>query len=110
MSTREIISPSLLARIENLDTSKPTPHQFSLGMSEWTYDDNKENEDFQPPKKKMRKDLSRKIAAKDCFGIAKTTQKVDSASLQNLWEETLGNQKFITTILNAKPYPKDLVS
>ena len=46
MSTRKIISPSLVARIENLDTSKP---QFSIGMSDWT-DDDKENEDFQPPK------------------------------------------------------------
>ena len=46
MSTWKIISPSLVARIENLDTSKP---QFSIGMSDWT-DDDKENEDFQPPK------------------------------------------------------------
>ena len=61
MSTREIISPSLLARIENLDTSKP---QFSLGMSDWT-DDSEENEDYQPPKNKMCKGLSHKVAAKN---------------------------------------------
>jgi len=61
MSTRKITSLSLVARIENLDTSKP---QFSIGMSDWT-DDDKQNEDFQPPKNKMRKDLSHKVVAKD---------------------------------------------
>ena len=60
MSTRKIISPSLVARIENLDTSKP---QFSLGMSDWT-DDGEENEDSQPPKNKMCKDLSTRLLQK----------------------------------------------
>ena len=63
MSTRQIIPPSLLARTENLDTSKLIPQQFSLGMCDWT-DDDRENEDSQPPNKKMLKDLSRKVAAK----------------------------------------------
>jgi len=68
MSTREIISPGLLARMENLVTSKPTPQQFSLGMSDLTDDNNdKENADFHPPKMKTRKDLSRKVTAKDRF-------------------------------------------
>ena len=30
MSTQEIVSPSLLARTENLDTSKPSPSNFCL--------------------------------------------------------------------------------
>ena len=61
MSTWEIISLSLLARTENLDTSKPTPQQFSLVMCDWADNNNKENEDSQPPKKKMWKDLSCKV-------------------------------------------------
>ena len=61
MSTQEIISPSLLARTENLDTSKP---QFSLGVSDWT-DGGEENEDSKPPKNKMCKGLSHKVTAKD---------------------------------------------
>ena len=60
MRTQEIISSTLLARIENLDTSKP---QFSLGMSDWT-DDGEENEDSQPPKNKMCKDLSTRLLQK----------------------------------------------
>ena len=67
MSTWEIISLSLLTRTENLDTSKPTPQQFLLVMCDWTDNNDKENEDSQPPKKKMRKDLSCKVAAKDHF-------------------------------------------
>ena len=67
MSTWEIISLSLLTRTENVDTSKPTPQQFLLGMSDWTDNNDKENEDSQPPKKKMQKDLSRKVATKDHF-------------------------------------------
>ena len=64
MSTRQIISPSSHARTENLDTSKPIPQQFLLGMGDWTDDNDKENEDSQLPNKKMCKDLSCKVAAK----------------------------------------------
>jgi len=53
MSTWEIISLSLLTRTKNLDTSKPNPQQFLLVMCDWTDNNDKENEDSQPPKKKM---------------------------------------------------------
>lgn len=92
MSAREIISPSLLARVETLDSSK-TSKQFSLGMSDWTGSDHegsdKENEDFQPEKKIPRKSFSLKLpmktacAARDRFAkslpddeYAKMTKRV----------------------------------
>ena len=47
--------------IEKLDSTSKTPQQLSLGMSDWTGSDgegdNKENEGFQPEKKKMHKGL-----------------------------------------------------
>jgi len=51
-------------------------------MSDWTddgNDDDKENEDFHPPKKKMCNDLSRKVAAKDCF--AESISNVEYAKM-----------------------------
>ena len=87
MSIREIISPSLLARVATLDSSK-TPKQFSLGMSDWTGSDHegsdKENEDFQPEKKRPQKSLSlkppMKTGAKDCFAKSLTDVEYDKAS------------------------------
>ena len=86
MSIREIISPSLLARVATLDSSK-SPKQFSLGMSDWTGSDHegsdKENEDFQPEKKRPRKSLSlkppMKTGAKDRF--AKSLTDVEYAKM-----------------------------
>ena len=66
MSTREIISPSFLAgNYRHWQADSP---EFSLGISDWADNDDKEIGDFQPPKKKMCKDQACKVAAKDCFG------------------------------------------
>jgi len=53
-------------------------------MSDWTddgNDDDKENEDFQPPKNKMCNDLSHKVAAKD--RCVESVSDVEYAKLLN---------------------------
>ena len=70
-------------------------------MCDWTDNNDKENEDSQPPRKKMRKDLSRKVTAKDRFAesssdveyakmtkwmVPRNTQKSTDWALQNFHE------------------------
>ena len=50
-----VISPSLLAKVNSIDATKKVPDEFKLGMSDWTDSDSKkENDDFQPPKKRQK--------------------------------------------------------
>ena len=65
MSTREIILPSLLARIEYLDTSKPIPLQFLLGVSDWTND--KETLTFSPQRRNAQGPVPARSLQKNHF-------------------------------------------
>jgi len=77
-------------------------------MSDLTDNSNdylKENEDFQPPKKKMRKDLSRKVTAKDRFAesilelLNYTMHTSQSSMLCDVWLPSL---RLFTRILLTK--------
>ena len=50
-----VVSSSLLARVNNIDTTKKVPEEFKLWMSDWTDSNSeKENDNFQPPKRYMK--------------------------------------------------------
>jgi hypothetical protein len=67
---------AFVARIESIDTAKKAPDLFKLGMSDWTDSDSeKENDDFQPPKKRLKLPTSSK-------GKQHFTEIVSSAGLE----------------------------
>ena len=73
-----VISPSLLARVNSIDTTKKVPDEVKLGMSDWTDSDSKkENDDFQPPKKGQKVPASLK-------GKQHFTEMVSSEQLETI--------------------------
>ena len=73
-----VVSPSLLARVNSIDTTKKVPEEFKLGMSDWTDSDSeKENDDFQPPKKRQKVPASLK-------GKKRFTEMVSSEQLETI--------------------------
>ena len=78
MAKECVISPSLLASIASIDVTKKAPEQFKLGMSDWTDSDSeKENDDFQPPKKHLKLPASVK-------GNQRFTEMVSSEELESI--------------------------
>ena len=73
-----VVSPSLLARVNSIDTTKKVPEEVKLGMSDWTDSDSeKENDDFQPPKKRQKVPASLK-------GKQRFTEMVSSEQLETI--------------------------
>lgn len=88
-----VISPSLLARIESIDATKKASGQFKLGMSDWTDSDSeKENDDFQPPKKRLKLPASSK--GKTHFTDMVTSEELETLSQGFVPKNTEKNTKW----------------
>ena len=77
-SKPRVVSPSLIARVNSIDTTKKVPDEVKLGMNDWTDSDSeKENDDFQPPKKHQKVPASLK-------GKQRFTEMVSSEQLETI--------------------------
>ena len=88
-----VVSPSLLARVNSIDTTKKVPEEFKLGMSEWTDSDNeKENDDFQPPKKRMK--VPGSLKGKQRFTEMVSSEQLETISKRFVPKNTEKNTKW----------------
>ena len=73
-----VVSPSQLAIVNSIDTTKKVPDEVKLEMSDWTDSDGeKENDNFQPPKKRQKVPASLK-------GKQRFTEMVSSEQLETI--------------------------
>ena len=70
-----VVEPSVL---KDIVLEKNVPDRFKLGMSEWTdSDDDKENDDFQPPKKRLSLPVHK---SKQRFAEVTSSEELDRVS------------------------------
>ena len=88
-----VISPSLLARVNSIDTTKKVPEEFKLGMSDWTDSDSeKENDDFQPPKRCLK--LPAFLKGKQHFTEMVPSEQLETISMGFVAQNTEKNMKW----------------
>ena len=81
-----MVSPSLLARINSIDTTKKDPEEVKLGMSDWT------DSDSEP---KERQKVSASLKGKQCFTEMMSSVQLETISKvfvpQNTEKNTVGS-------------------
>ena len=83
-----VVSRSLLAKV---DICKAVPPSFDLGMSDWTSEYDKENDDdFQPPKKRLKSSAS----TEKRFGTMVSPEELEGISKGFVPQNTQKNTKW----------------
>ena len=84
-----VVEPSVL---KDIVLEKNVPDRFKLGMSEWTdSDDDKENDDFQPPKKRLSLPVHK---SKQRFAEVTSSEELDRVSKSFVPKNTEKNTKW----------------